>query len=243
MNTIQKKFFLTAIVLSFLGLAAAMCIMFRINRTKPVLAGVQVLPSFVIDAGHGGMDGGAVGIHNELEKDINLAVAVTLNDMLKAGGYSTVMVRSDDISVHDPVYTSARQQKISDIKNRLKLAEETPNAVFVSIHQNLFRQQSCNGAQIFYSKNNPQSAALAEALRLQFKTILMPQNERAIKQAQKNLYILYHATCPAVLVECGFLSNPKESILLSDEEYQHKVAFTIFIGLISYLQDYNLLYD
>ena len=236
MKIIYKRFIVTALMLSFLGLAAAMAVMLEIDGVKPVLAGVEVLPTFVIDAGHGGMDGGAVGVHKELEKDINLSVATTLNEMLKAGGYKTIMVRSDDRSVHDLQYTSARQQKVSDIKNRLKLAEETPNAIFVSIHQNLFGQSSCNGAQIFYSKNNPQSEVLAEALRTQFKALLMPENERATKPAQKNLYILYNATCPAVLAECGFLSNANEAMLLSDSEYQSKVAFTIYTGLMNYLQ-------
>lgn len=213
--------------------------MHKIDGVRPVIAEAEQLPTFIIDAGHGGMDGGAVGVHKELEKDINLSVATTLNEMLTAGGYETIMVRTDDRSVHSPEVTSARQQKVSDIKNRLKLAEETPNAIFISIHQNRFQQQSCNGAQIFYSTNNPESEALAEALRVQFKAMLMPENERETKPAQKNLYILYHAKCPAVLAECGFLSNPAEAELLSDEEYQRKVAFTIYTGLMAYVEAEN----
>lgn len=225
------------LILSFLGLSAAYGVMLRLNTVQPVLAPVNVLPTIVIDAGHGGMDGGAVGVHKELEKDINLSIASTLNEMLKAGGYSTVMVREDDRSVHDPQYTSARQQKISDIKNRLKLAEGTADAIFVSIHQNQFGQSKYYGAQMFYSTNNPEGKILAETLRLQFKTLLQPENERETKPAQKNLYILHHATCPAVLVECGFLSNPAEAELLASEDYQRQVAFTIYTGIMNYLQN------
>lgn len=225
------------LILSFLGLSAAYGVMLRLNTVQPVLVPVNVLPTIVIDAGHGGMDGGAVGVHKELEKDINLSIASTLNEMLKAGGYSTVMVREDDRSVHDPQYTSARQQKISDIKNRLKLAEGTADAIFVSIHQNQFGQSKYYGAQMFYSTNNPEGKILAETLRLQFKTLLQPENERETKPAQKNLYILHHATCPAVLVECGFLSNPAEAELLASEDYQRQVAFTIYTGIMNYLQN------
>ncbi|MBC8545413.1 N-acetylmuramoyl-L-alanine amidase [Clostridiaceae bacterium NSJ-31] len=238
MNLIQKKFLLTATVLSFLGLSVAYGVMLEMNQTQPVLMTTpESLPTIVIDAGHGGIDGGAVGVHKEIEKDINLAIATTLNTMLQAGGYPTVMVRNSDISIHDPQYTSVRQQKVSDIKNRLKLAEETPNAIYISIHQNQFEQSQYHGAQMFYSVNNPESQILAETLRMQFKTLLQPENERETKPAQKNLYILHHATCPAVLVECGFLSNPDEASLLATEDYQRQVAFTIYTGLLNYQQN------
>ena len=161
MNLIQKKFLLTATVLSFLGLSVAYGVMLEMNQTQPVLMTTpESLPTIVIDAGHGGIDGGAVGVHKEIEKDINLAIATTLNTMLQAGGYPTVMVRNSDISIHDPQYTSVRQQKVSDIKNRLKLAEETPNAIYISIHQNQFEQSQYHGAQMFYSVNNPESQIL-----------------------------------------------------------------------------------
>jgi len=237
MNTVKKKFLLVTLILSFLGLSIAYGIMLELDKAKPVIATVTTLPTIVIDAGHGGVDGGAVGIHKEIEKDINLSIAITLNTMLKASGYNTVMTRETDISIHDPQYTTIRRQKVSDIQNRLKIAEETPNSIFVSIHQNRFEQSKYYGAQIFYSTNNAEGKILAETLRTQFKTLLQPENERETKPAQKNLYILHHATCPAVLVECGFLSNPQEAELLSTEEYQQKVAFTVYTGLMSYLEN------
>lgn len=236
MNLIHKKFLRTALILSFLGLSVSYGVMLDLNKTQPTLAPVDLRPTFVIDAGHGGMDGGAVGVHKIVEKDINLSIAAMLNTMLQVSGYDTVMVRESDISVHDPQYTSVRKQKVSDIKNRLKLAEETPNAIFVSIHQNLFEQSKYSGAQMFYSKNNTESKLMAEALRAQFRELLQPENERETKPAGGNLYILHHATCPAVLVECGFLSNPQEAELLATEEYQQKVAFTIYTGLLKYLE-------
>jgi len=236
-KAIKKKFLLITIILSFLGLSIAYGIMLELSRTQPVIASITTHPTIVIDAGHGGMDGGAVGVHKEIEKDINLSISIMLNTMLKAGGYNTVMTRDDDVSIHDPQYTSVRQQKVSDIRNRLKIAEETPNAIFVSVHQNRFEQSKYYGTQIFYSTNNKEGKILAETLRKQFKTLLQPENERETKPAQKNLYILHHATCPAVMVECGFLSNPREAELLSTEEYQQKVAFTIYTALMSYFEN------
>ena len=238
-RALKRRFLLTAIVLSFLCLCGAYAAMLEMNRTMPVsIASSETLPTIVIDAGHGGMDGGAVGINNkELEKDINLSIAKTLDEMLRASGYNTVMVRTEDISIHDSQYTSVRRQKTSDIRNRLKLAEDTPNALYLGIHLNHFQQSKYHGAQMFYSKNNPESAILATLLREQFRALLQPENERETKLAGDNLYILSHATCPAVLVECGFLSNPEECAMLADEEYQRKVAFTIYTAILKYQED------
>lgn len=233
-----SRFLFVAICLSFLCLCGAYATMLQLQRIRPVSARGDTLPTIVIDAGHGGMDGGAVGVNNkELEKDINLSIAATLDELLRSAGYTTIMVRTEDVSIHDPQFTSVRQQKTSDIKNRLKLAEETPNAVYISIHLNHFGQSKYYGAQMFYSKNNPESTILATLLQEQFRTLLQPENERETKPAGKNLYILSNATCPAVLVECGFLSNPEECARLAEEGYQRQVAFTIYTALLRYQDD------
>lgn len=238
-RVIFGRFLFAAICLSFLCLCGAYATMLQLEQVHPASAvRKEALPTIVIDAGHGGMDGGAVGVNNkELEKDINLSIAKTLDELLRAAGYTTVMVRTEDVSIHDPQFTSVRQQKKSDIRNRLKLAEETPNSIYIGIHLNHFEKSKYNGAQMFFGRNNPESPILASILQEQFRTLLQPENTRETKAGGKNLYILKNATCPAVLVECGFLSNPAECSLLADEEYQRQVAFTIYTALLRYQED------
>ncbi|MBC8569588.1 N-acetylmuramoyl-L-alanine amidase [Zongyangia hominis] len=194
----------------------------------------QVSKRVIVDAGHGGMDGGAVGVDGIVEKDINLAIALKVRDQLVLNGYEVIMTRDSDISIHDPDKTSVRQQKVSDIKNRMKIIEENPDAIFVSIHQNQFGVSKYFGAQMFFSPNNPESELLSQTLQDTFKELLQPENERVHKKADKNLYLLYHAKSPAVLIECGFLSNPDEARKLTTAEYQNEVAFAITSAINRY---------
>lgn len=191
-------------------------------------------PVIILDAGHGGVDPGAIGVNQVREKDINLAITLCLRDMLLANGYKVVTIREDDISIHDPQYTKISQIKTSDLKNRLKIIESYPNAIALSIHQNKFGQSSSHGAQIFYGRNNENSQILAQKLQESFQCNLQPDNQRQIKRSTSDVYIIHNATIPIVLVECGFLSNPEDCRNLSDEGYQKKVAFTIFMGISSY---------
>ena len=188
----------------------------------------------IIDAGHGGMDGGAVGVDGIVEKDINLSIALKLKDMMELNGIDVIMTRNTDISIHDEELTSTREQKVSDIHNRLALADENPNAIFISIHQNKFEKASSSGAQVFYSPNNPESASLAQAMQRTIKEAIQQENEREIKQSGSNLYILHNTKNTAIMVECGFLSNASDAALLTDDEYQSKMAYSIFAGLVRY---------
>lgn len=194
----------------------------------------QTVKRVIVDAGHGGMDGGAVGVDGIVEKDINLAIAQKLREQLIINGYEVLMTRDTDTSIHDPDKTSVRQQKVSDIKNRMKLIEENPDAIFVSIHQNQFGVSKYYGAQMFFSPNNPESEILSQTLQDTFKELLQPENERVHKKADQNLYLLYHAQSPAVLIECGFLSNPEEARKLTTPEYQNEVAFAIASAINRY---------
>lgn len=189
----------------------------------------------IIDPGHGGADGGAVGVNGTIEKDINLAISLKLRDMLVLQGYEVLMTRETDVMTCDEGLKGITKQKKSDMHNRLKLINEHPEAVVLSIHQNLFEQEKYHGAQMFYGKNNPFSKELAQTLQKTFVKNLQPENLREIKKGEKDLYLLWQSESPIVLVECGFLSNGEECAKLLEDEYQGKVAFTIMEGLMTAL--------
>lgn len=191
----------------------------------------------VIDAGHGGLDPGAVGKNGCLEKDINLNIALALKDMLTLNGYRVVMTRETDISLHDEKLKKVSRIKASDLNNRLKIFEKNKSSITVMIHQNHFSREQYNGAQMFYGKKNNKSSLLATSLRDSFKENLQPDNDREIKPSTSAVYILHNAKNPIVLAECGFISNHAEAELLSDEEYQKKVAFTLFCGIEKYFAE------
>ena len=169
------------------------------------------------------------------EKDINLAVTLRLKAMLESAGFQVKMTRETDIAVNDPNLDTVKQRKVSDIKNRLKLIQNTPNCIFISIHQNHFSESKYNGTQVFYSKNHEDSKAIAEDIQNQVVTFIQPENKREIKPATESIYLLWNTNVPAVLVECGFLSNPSEAQLLKDVSYQDKMAFSIFCGILKYM--------
>lgn len=207
-----------------------------ITRAEPVMAGLTALPTIVIDPGHGGLDGGAVTKDGGVvEKDINLAIGLVLRDIFTANGFDVVMIRDTDISIHDEGVTGTKKQKTSDLHNRLAIVNSHPDAIFLSIHQNKYSSSSSWGAQVFYSPNNPLSEQLAGVLQDDFISMLQPENKRKHKKAGKDLYLMHKAECPAVLVECGFLSNPAEAELLTETEYRSKVAFTIFCSVMRFL--------
>jgi len=183
------------------------------------------------------MDGGAIGVDGQIEKEINLSIALKLDTMLRAYGFQTIMTRDSDVSIHSPDAKTVRQQKTSDLKNRLKLLEDTSSGILISIHQNKYSQSSAHGTQVFYGKNCPESKELAEMLQKTITGYLQPENAREIKQATKDIYILYQATKPAVMVECGFLSNAAEADKLTDEGYQDQIAFSICMALMNCLAD------
>ena len=200
--------------------------------TKPVLK-----QTVIIDAGHGGDDGGAIGIDGTVEKDINLDIALKLEKLLKFYGFDVIMIRTEDIMTCDDGLDSLRKRKVSDIHNRFDVLEKNPDAVFISIHQNKFEDNSQHGTQVFYSGNNDESKLLAESIQNSIVSVLQPDNSRVVKKSGSGIYLLYHAKLPAVLVECGFISNPTEVKKLNDENYRMKIAILIADGLIKYLMN------
>lgn len=192
-------------------------------------------PLIIIDAGHGGMDGGAVADDGTQEQYLNLDIALKMKEYLSSLGYETLLTRTDDNSIHDSDAESVREQKVSDIHNRLKIIEANPDSVFISVHQNYFTQSKYSGTQVFYSPNNPLSEKLAQSIQTSVVSSLQPDNTRQIKKSDSSIYLLYHSVVPTVLVECGFLSNAEETEKLKREEYRQQMAEAICKGIIKYL--------
>ena len=190
----------------------------------------------LLDAGHGGEDGGAIGVGGIIEKDLNLSITLKTAAFLEFLGYDVELTRETDKMTCDEDLKNQRERKVSDIKNRFEQIEKSPCLCAVSIHQNIFGGEA-RGAQIFYSGNNPESKAIAESLQSGISKMLQPENNRVTKQATKDIYILYYTKKPAVLVECGFISNSSEAALLTDNNYQNKMAFAIAISTVKHLTE------
>lgn len=184
------------------------------------------------NSGHGGFDGGAVASDGTLEKDLNLVVAQELNKVALSLGYKTVMVRETDKST-DSDGEQSGTKKVKDIKNRLGLMKKYENSIFVSIHMNKYSTSQPHGAQVFYSPFSG-SDTLAEYIQASVAENLQTDNKRVIKPAGRDIYLLYNATVPAVIVECGFLSNNRDLENLKDDIYRRDLAFSIFCGIINY---------
>ena len=193
------------------------------------------MPRIVIDPGHGGRDGGAEG-SGLIESLINLEVAYKLKALLALADVPYLMTRDTDVLLADE---GAANAKRSDLQGRTEIANTNPEAYFVSVHMNKFGQSRYRGLQVYYSPNNPLSQALAQSIQLSARELLMDGNTREPKDGS-NLYILKNALSPAVIVECGFLSNPEEAALLADEMYQRKIALVIFKGLMEQLEIQDL---
>lgn len=190
----------------------------------------------IIDAGHGGIDGGAVAKDGTLEKDINLALSKKLETAMKLMGYNVVMTRTKDELIFDAgTCNTIRQKKVSDIHNRTNLINSTPDSIVVSIHQNKFSSAKYSGTQVFYSPNNEDSEPLAQSIQLAVRELLQPENKREIKKTGTNIYMLYYAKVPAVMVECGFLSNIEECNKLKSYDYQKQMMFCIMCGILNYI--------
>ena len=145
------------------------------------------------------------------------------------------MIRDSDCSVHSNHAKTVREIKVSDIHNRMSVMENTDNCIFISIHQNSYNSSKYWGTQVFYSPNTTSSAALADCIQKSVVSTLQPDNKREIKKSGSSIYLLYYAKKTAVLVECGFLSNPQETAKLKDEAYQKQLAFSVALGILEYM--------
>lgn len=189
--------------------------------------------TIVLDAGHGGPDGGAVSKQGVIEKDINLAVALYLRDYLQQAGAIVVMTREVDRDLAEPDTKGYSKRKTEDLKKRVRFIEEQQAKMLVSIHMNSIPSPRWRGAQTFFYLNNGNSANLADLIQDELRRNL-ENTDRVAKQSDKPVYVLEALKIPAVLVEVGFLSNPEEAALLGDDKYQRKVAASIYQGILRY---------
>lgn len=202
-------------------------IVFAIKQYIPVIATPVTNRTVIIDAGHGGGDPGAIGISGTLEKDINLNIALKLQKFIEQNGGVVLMTRTEDEML--------AENKKEDMKVRKKLRAENSSDIFVSIHLNSFPSANCSGAQTFYA-NDDNSKLLAEKIQKNMVKFLDESNPRVAKKLT-DVYLLKNVNLPSVIVECGFLSNSNEERLLSDDEYQSKVAFSIYSGINEFFMD------
>lgn len=221
-------------VIGAAALALALVVGMRGGSMVQAIAQNRAARTLVIDAGHGGFDGGAVGSSGTSEQDINLSIAQRVQALAEFFGVHTAMTRTDENALGYDPSRSVRENKIADIKAREQFVQETSNPVFLSIHLNKFSDARYHGAQVFYSPSHPDSRALAEQMQETLAEGCDPANNRQAKQAESTIYLMKKLECPAVIVECGFLSNPEEEQRLSDTEYHKKLAASIVTGYLRY---------
>ena len=217
-----------------IALAGAVCLVVvllamaisRLGRViEPVISPVYdaAAAPVILDAGHGGEDGGAVSVTGVPESQLNLEIVQKLRDILALCGTDPVLLREEDISLHDQSASTLREKKRSDLQNRVAAVESMEGATRISIHQNTYPSSQYHGAQVFYAPTEG-SQALAEHFQSVLREQLQPDNGRAAKQIPDSVYLMNHITCPAILVECGFLTNPGEEAKLRDPGYQRQLA-------------------
>ena len=223
-------------------LATVIGVVTRVYGEDLILQSADAVPYekiIIIDAGHGGEDPGAVGVDGSLEKDINLEIALQIGKMLEAEDFIVVYTRTDDRLLYTEEENIKGIRKISDLKNRCKVAERYPESMFISIHMNSFGSEKYSGLQVYYSENNEQSRVLADSIQNNVREDLQTNNNRVIK-AGKDMYILENIQNNAVLIECGFLTNKEECKKLSEKEYQKQLSFSIVCGIIEYMDKANV---
>lgn len=179
--------------------------------------------TLILDAGHGGEDGGASTPAGQKESDINLAIVLKARALMTFLGVEPQLTRQTDISLHSSGAETIRQKKVSDLKNRVALVEGTPNAMLISVHQNYFTDPRYDGTQVFFNGGEV-GRPWGEGAQEQFRQVLDLSNDRKAKPMPDGIYLFEHISCPAILVECGFLSNGEEAALLVTDTYQKKVA-------------------
>ena len=210
---------------------AFLCAVIFNRLAVPTQASHSRTPVVIVDAGHGGEDGGAASCTGQFESHINLQIALRLHDLLKLLGCDSRLTRNADTALHTEGETIA-QRKGSDLRNRVAIINGTPNAILVSIHQNNFPDPRYSGAQVFY--HHLGSKHLAESLQEKLNSFVC-SGSRRLAQRSKGVYLMEHVSVPAVLVECGFLSHPQEEKKLLSQDYQKKLSCVIAASLCVYL--------
>lgn len=220
-NTFSKLF--TLVLLVIIGIVCATTLMI----TNSITSGRKLI---YIDPGHGGPDGGAVGIDGLFEKEIVLNVSKKLSDFLSKAGYRVLLTRNGD---YDLAPDSSRNRKRDDIHKRVRLISSSDAILYVSVHANKFGSPNVYGAQVFYKENDPVSQALSEEIQDAIRSVL--QNTKRLAKPIAGKYLVDNCTKTGCIVEIGFLSNPKDAAFLQSDIYQEKMAFAIYLGICSFL--------
>ena len=189
--------------------------------------------SIVVDAGHGLPDGGAVGVSGSIEQEINLGIALKLQEVLEAKGIHVIMTRTDENGVWDKDADTIRKKKVSDMNNRLDIMKKSDANLFISIHMNSFPNHSASGLRIFYAPNHEEIKPLAENIQVRIGDITGAKIN-IVKSADKSLFLMKNPPIPAILVECGFLSNPAEEKNLQEDDYQARLAWAMADAIEKY---------
>jgi len=229
MNTEKNKgslliYFLIAILLILTASILHQVYTLWIRDDVDTAADPSTLRTVILDAGHGGFDGGAVSVTGTAEKTLNLDTSLTLAALLKAQGYRVILTRETDTEL---THESGGSRKMQDLKGRLTIMEKNPAVPFLSIHMNKFPQAKYSGLQVYYSQNDTAAKSLADGIQSAVKEHLQPANDRVTKPATSSIFLLHKATSPAVLIECGFLSNEEEARKLEDPEYRNALCLAI----------------
>ena len=211
------------------------------NTSEDVMEYMPVTDkTIVLDAGHGGIDPGAMSNDKTvLEKDINLQITKKIKELIEASGGNVILTRESDVSLYEEGENKTTRQKYNEnLKNRKKIIEQSQADMFISIHLNAFDDSKYYGAQTFYPTNKDDSKSLAQIVQTELKRIVDSTNNREIKP-REDLYLLKDNEMPSILIECGFLSNEKEAKLLTEDEYQDKIAWAIYVGIQKYFNEYE----
>ncbi len=221
--------FILLFTLCTLGLGALFSAVWEKEAVRETDLPAESLPCTVIDAGHGGEDGGASD-NGLTEKDLNLDLSLRLAALYEVAGLPYRLTRDDDRLLYKEKVKGTL--KTQDLRARVDIANEYKDALLVSLHMNRFPAESCKGLQVWYSPHHRQSRLLAEAIRASVQAHLQPDNQRAVKEAGSSIFLLHRLECPAVLVECGFLSNKQEASLLGDPSYRASLSAVLFSAIL-----------
>ena len=224
------SFFLISIIFTFAGTLIAVK-----SKTIPSSSNSPRKPTIVIDAGHGGEDGGASTYGDVIEKELNLLIASDLCDTLRFCGVNVVMTRTEDILLYDKNSDHKGKKKSQDLAKRLEIANSTENAILISIHMNAFPEEKYKGLQVYFSPHTESSYKLANSIQNNVRTYIAPNNNRKVKKADSKIYLLDRFKSTGILIECGFLSNPEEYELLCSEEYRKQLSCIMAKSILDFI--------
>ena len=224
---------LTVSLLSLAGLFSFLLFRTENHKTLPASSEEFHIPTVILDAGHGGMDSGAVSILGDEEKDLNLSVAKKLGAFLENAGIRVIYTRTEDVMLESASGTGSR--KTRDLLGRVERAKSVPEALFVSIHMNTLPIEKYKGLQVFYTDQNDANRALAQVIQNTVSSTLQQDNHRVAKDAEGKIFVLDRLKQPALLIECGFLTNGEEAALLKDELYQAKLAYVLSRPILDFM--------